>query len=177
MSNRLILSLAIHNHQPVGNFPHVFQAAFRQAYLPMVEALERHPRIRVAMHYSGPLLDWLEGSQREFFPRLRALVAGGQVELMTGGYYEPILAIIPDPDKDGQARMMTDYLRRRFHARATGFWLAERVWEPHLAKPLAAAGVEYIIVDDTHFTAGGPRRGGVPRHLLAHRKGGPRESL
>src|SRR3989442_9465823 len=51
--------------------------------------------------------------------------------------------------------MMTDYLRLRFHTRATGFWLAERVWEPHLAKPLAAAGVEYIIVDDTHFTAVG----------------------
>ncbi|HIC93660.1 MAG TPA: DUF1926 domain-containing protein, partial [Anaerolineae bacterium] len=33
----------------------------------------------------------------------------------------------------------------------TGLWLAERVWEPHLAKPLAEAGVEYIIVDDTHF--------------------------
>src|SRR2546427_1563439 len=144
MSNRLILSLAIHNHQPVGNFPDVFEAAFRQAYLPMVEALERHPRIRVAMHYSGPLLDWLGGSQREFFPRLGALVAGGQVELMTGGYFEPILAIIPDPDKHGQVRMMTDYLRRRFHARATRPWLAQPIWEPQPPKPLCAAGVEYI---------------------------------
>src|SRR3989454_10443266 len=157
MSNRLILSLAIHNHQPVGNFPHVFEAAFRQAYLPMVEALERHPRIRVAMHYSGPLLDWLEESQREFFPRLEALVAGGQVELMTGGYYEPILAIIPDPGKDGQGRMMTDYLRLRFHTRAPGLWLGERGWEPHLAQPLAAPGRGYINADETHFPAGGLR--------------------
>src|SRR5437870_9119567 len=171
MSGRIILSLAIHNHQPVGNFPHVFEAAFRQAYLPMVEALERHPRIRVAMHYSGPLLDWLEESQREFFPRLKALVAGGQVELMTGGYYEPILAIIPDPDKDGQVRMMTDYLRLRFHTRATGFWLAERVWEPHLAKPLAAAGVEYIIVDDTHFTAVGLREDELTGYFVTDEQG------
>src|SRR3989442_12443744 len=171
MSNRLILSLAIHNHQPVGNFPHVFEAAFRQAYLPMVEALERHPRIRVAMHYSGPLLDWLEGSRGSFFQRLRALGAGGQVELMTGGYYEPILAIIPDPDKDGQVRMMTDYLRRRFHARATGFWLAERVWEPHLAKPLAAAGVEYLIVDDTHFTSAGVREERLTGYFVTEEQG------
>src|SRR2546425_7523809 len=123
------------------------------------------------MHYSGPLLDWLEESQREFFPRLRALVAGGQVELMTGGYYEPILAIIPDPDKDGQARMMTDCRRRRFHARATGFWLAERVWEPHLAKPLAAAGVEYIIVDDTHFTAVGLREDELTGYFVTDEQG------
>src|SRR2546430_17175365 len=99
----------------------------------MVEALERHPHIRLAMHYSGPLLDWLEGSQREFFPRLGALVARGQVELMSGGYYEPILAIVPDDDKDGQIRMMSDYLRSRFPARTTSLWIAERVLEPHLA--------------------------------------------
>src|SRR3989441_4092341 len=123
------------------------------------------------MHYSGPLLDWLAGSRREFFPRLTALVAGGQVELMTGGYYEPILAIIPDPDKDGQVRMMTDYLRRRFRAPATGFWLAERVWEPHLAKPLAAAGVEYIIVDDTHFTAVGLREDELTRYFVTDEQG------
>src|SRR2546428_12885035 len=90
---------------------------------------------------------------------------------MTGGYYEPILAIIPDPDKDGQARMMTDYLRRRFHAPATGFWLAERVWEPHLAKPLAAAGVEYIIVDDTHFTAVGLREDELTGYFVTDEQG------
>lgn len=155
MPGRVILSLAIHNHQPVGNFPHVFEAAYRQAYLPMIESLERHPRIRLAMHYSGPLLDWLEQAHPEFFPRLRALVTRGQVEVMTGGYYEPILAVIPDLDKDGQIRKLTQYLQRRFGARATGLWLAERVWEPHLPKALAAAGVEYTIVDDAHFLAAG----------------------
>ena len=171
MSGRVILSLAIHNHQPVGNFSQVFEMAFRQAYLPMVEALERHPHIRLAMHYSGPLLDWLEGSQREFVPRVGALVARGQVELLSGGYYEPILAIIPDADKDGQIRMMTDYLKRRFHARATGLWLAERVWEPHLAKPLAAAGVEYLIVDDTHFTAAGVREEQLTGYFVTEEQG------
>src|SRR5713226_1534381 len=171
MSSRLILSLAIHNHQPVGNFPHVFETAFRQAYLPMVEALERHPRVRVAMHYSGPLLDWVAASHPEFFPRLRALVARDQIELMTGGYYEPILAVIPDLDKDGQIRMMTEYLRRRFHTRATGLWLAERVWEPHLPKPLSAAGVEYVIVDDTHFTAVGVREDELTGFFVTEEQG------
>src|SRR5256712_12523007 len=67
--------------------------------------------------------------------------------------------------------MMTDYLRLRFHTRATGFWLAERVWEPHLAKPLAAAGVEYIIVDDTHFTAVGLREDELTGYFLTDEQG------
>lgn len=155
MSGRVILSLAIHNHQPVGNFAHVFEAAYKQAYLPMAEALQRHPRIRVALHYSGPLLDWLAQSHPDFFPRLRVLVARDQVEILTGGYDEPILAIIPDADKVGQIRKLTAYVQRRFGTRARGLWLAERVWEPHLPKLIAQAGIEYTIVDDTHFTAAG----------------------
>ena len=155
MSGRVILSLAIHNHQPVGNFAHVFEAAYQQAYLPMAGALERHPRIRVALHYSGPLLDWLQQSHPAFFSRLRALVARDQVEILTGGYYEPILSIIPDADKVGQIRKLTAYVQRQFGSRARGLWLAERVWEPQLPRPIAQAGVEYTIVDDTHFIAAG----------------------
>ncbi|HXF82212.1 MAG TPA: alpha-amylase/4-alpha-glucanotransferase domain-containing protein, partial [bacterium] len=150
-----ILSLAIHNHQPVGNFAHVFESAYAQSYLPMVEALERHPAVRVALHYSGPLLDWIEASHPEFFPRVRALVERGQVEMMTGGYYEPILAAIPERDRAGQIRKMTTWLQRRLGAHPRGLWLAERVWEPHLPRSLATAGVAYTIVDDAHFRAAG----------------------
>jgi len=158
MDDRVILSLAIHNHQPVGNFPHVFEAAYAQSYRPMLEALERHPRIRLALHYTGPLLDWLEAARPEFFPMLRALVDRGQVELMTGGYYEPILPIIPDRDRQGQIRKMTIYLQRRFGAHPSGLWLAERVWEPHLSRAIAEAGAAYTIVDDAHFLAAGLSR-------------------
>jgi alpha-amylase len=34
-------------------------------------------------------------------------------------------------------------------------WLTERVWEPHLPKPLREAGVEYVLVDDHHFAVAG----------------------
>jgi len=151
MAPRIYLALAIHNHQPVGNFDHVFEAAYRQAYQPMLEALERHPGVRLALHYTGCLRDWLLTHHPDFFPRLRALVERGQVEMMTGAYHEPILAVIPDADKQGQIGKLTRAVWEDFGYRATGFWLAERVWEPHLAKPLAQAGIEYTIVDDTHF--------------------------
>lgn len=166
-----VLSLAIHNHQPVGNFSHVFESAYAQSYLPMLQVLERHPRVRVAMHYSGPLLDWLEGSHPEFFPLLRGLVDRGQVELMTGGYYEPILAIISDRDRRGQIRKMTAYLQHRFGARARGLWLAERVWEPHLPRSIAESGVEYTIADDAHFLAAGLQREHLTGHFVTEEEG------
>ncbi len=39
--------------------------------------------------------------------------------------------------------------------RPRGMWLAERVWEPHLVRPIAQAGIDYVIIDDTHFEAAG----------------------
>ena len=106
---QITLCLAFHNHQPVGNFPWVFEAAYRASYLPMVECLERHPPVRVSLHYTGPLFDWLAANRPEFLDRLAELVRRGQVEMMTGGYYEPILPAIPEADRLGQIRKMTDF--------------------------------------------------------------------
>ena len=75
MPPRISLALAIHNHQPVGNFGWVFAEVFEQAYQPMVAALERHPQVRLSLHYSGPLLEWLRAERPEFIDRLAG--AGG----------------------------------------------------------------------------------------------------
>ena len=151
MAKQIYLALAFHNHQPVGNFESVFEQGYREAYEPMVAALERHPHVRLALHYTGPLRDWLAEHHPEFLARVRALVEAGQVEMMTGAYYEPILSSIPDRDKLGQIHKFSQSVAADFCASASGLWLAERVWEPHLPLALAQAGAEYTIVDDTHF--------------------------
>ncbi len=148
---RIYLGLAIHNHQPLGNFPWVFEDSYHRAYLPMLQALERHPAISVSLHYSGCLLDWIEEHHPEFLDLLSKLVSCGQVEIIGGGYYEPILSMIPDIDKSGQIDMMSDYIQRRFGARPNGLWLTERVWEPSLAMALAGCGIRWTLVDDTAF--------------------------
>ena len=152
---KMMLSLALHNHQPVGNFGWVFAEGFEKAYLPMVEALERHRGVRLALHYSGPLRDWLLVEQPDFFPRVRKLVERGQVEIMTGGYYEPVLVALPEADQRGQIQKLTEAVEADFGVQPKGLWLAERVWEPHLPRVLAQSGVEYTIVDDTHFKSVG----------------------
>lgn len=155
MSDTLTLLLAVHNHQPVGNFGSVFDRAFRDCYLPFFQILERHPRIRVTVHFSGPLWEAMQSKERETFGLVAGLVARGQVELLGGGFYEPILAIIPESDRQGQLRMMGDFLEESFGRRPRGCWLTERVWEPHLAKTLAEAGLEYTLLDEEHFRAAG----------------------
>ncbi len=153
MAPRISLALAFHNHQPVGNFGWVFADVYEQAYLPMLEALERHPSVRVSLHYTGPLLQWLEAERPEFIERLRAIASREQVEILGGGYYEPVLASLPELDRIGQLRRMGDELETLFGRRPKGAWLAERVWEPDLPTSLVAGGYGWTILDDAHFRA------------------------
>jgi len=139
----------------VGNLDEVYAASFAQTYEPFISVLERFPGIKAVLHYSGSLLDWITARKPAFIERLARLAASGQVEFLSGGYYEPILPSIPDEDKIGQIRKLSARLGELFQVQPAGMWLAERVWEPHLARPIAAAGLHYTIVDDTHFKDAG----------------------
>jgi hypothetical protein len=150
---RIAFALAFHNHQPVGNFGWVFEDVYNAAYRPMADLLLRHPTIHCGLHYTGPLLQWLTIHHPDFLDDVRSLVERGQVEILGGGFYEPILASLPDADRVGQLTRMSDELERLFGRRPRGAWLAERVWEPSLPTALADGGYEWTIVDDVHLRA------------------------
>ena len=153
--------LAVHCHQPVGNFGWVVEEAYRSAYLPFIEMLEKHPKVKVVLHYSGSLLDWFQARHPEFLKRLKVLVQRGQAELLGGGYYEPILTMLPEQDAVGQLEEMNQALDRLglnpkgSMGKIRGAWLAERVWEPQLPSLLSQAGIRYTIVDDHHLELAG----------------------
>ncbi len=142
------LILLIHCHQPVGNFNQVFADAFKKSYLPFVEILEKHPGIKLSLHYSGSLLDWLIQNRPEFIEKIRRMVERGQVEIFAGGYYEPILTLIPEEDALAQIELLKAKVKELFNFSCRGAWIAERVWEPKLPQVLSRAKIEYGVVDD-----------------------------
>lgn len=155
--NTINLLIGIHNHQPLGNWDSVFEHAYRSCYRPFLDILEKHPHVKLAQHYTGILCEWLMEHHPELFQQLRGLVQNGQVEMMTGGFYEPILSVIPDEDKIGQIRKLTAFVEQQLSYHPVGMWLAERIWEQHITKPIAEAGVKYVVIDDTHFRYAGLR--------------------
>jgi alpha-amylase len=146
---------ALHNHQPVGNFGNVFEGAYRDSYWPFLELFEHYPEIPISLHTSGPLMEWLVEHHPEYIDHLRRLVARGQVEILGGPFYEPVLPMIPARDRVGQIRAYTTYLEGLFATRVRGMWVPERVWEQNLVSDIAAAGIEYTVLDDHHFKQAG----------------------
>jgi 4-alpha-glucanotransferase len=155
----LRFAFGMHNHQPVGNFDHVFADHVREVYQPFLERIAAHGFLPVALHISGPLLEWLETHEGGgYLDLVGRLVADGRLELLLAGFYEPVLAALPRRDRLEQIGWMREALRRRFGVIATGLWLTERVWEPELAADLADAGVRFALVDDRHFLVTGFER-------------------
>ena len=60
MSNKVYFLMAIHFHQPVGNFDFVFEKVCRNSYQPFLEVLEEFPDIKLNLHFTGCLLEWLQ---------------------------------------------------------------------------------------------------------------------
>ncbi len=163
----------LHNHQPVGNFDHVLEWGYRDCYNKTLGILEKYPEFRFAVHHSGPLLEWIEAHNPEYIERLRAMVSRGQVEIIGGGFYEPIFSIISEPDIRGQIGMMQDYCASRFNARPTGFWTAERVWDPEIPRLVAPFKLDYTILDDNHFRYAGVQEDELYGYFLTERLANP----
>ena len=170
---KIIFMFGIHNHQPVGNFDHIFKETFNNGYLPFINILERYPEIRISLHYSGPLLEWIEKENVEYFDKIRRMIERRQVEILSGGFYEPLLSTLPEEDSIGQIKMMTDFIKERFNYDTKGIWLAERVWTPNLPKIIHISGMRYTVLDDTHFFYAGLDHKDMFGYYITEKEGHP----
>src|ERR1039457_4382855 len=155
MSASVALLFGVHAHQPAGNFPHVLEEAHARCYRPFLEICYRYPQFRFALHFSGPLLDYLFRQHAGDMVLLARMVERGQVELFGAGDAEPVLASIPNRDRLGQIAKLSQKLGAHFGRTPQGAWLTEQVWEATVVPALADCGIRYVTVDDYHFLASG----------------------
>ena len=150
--------MVIHFHQPVGNFGFVIDKITDNCYEPFLDSISAFPDIKFNLHYSGSLLEWFKRYRPSIMDKIKALAAKGQIELVGGGFYEPILSALPTEDAKGQIEMLSGFIKREFNSTASGCWLAERVWQQHLAEVLHDTGMRYLILDEIHLKFAGLKR-------------------
>ena len=147
--------IVFHFHQPVDNFGHVIEDCYQKSYGPLIDTIFKHPEVKVTLHFSGNLLEWFIEHKPELIDKIKKMAQRGQIEIIGGGYYEPIFAIIPNRDKIAQMRKLSNLIKTEFGLEVKGAWLSERVWEPTYPSFLSEVGLEYVIVDDNHFRSCG----------------------
>ena len=153
--DKISLILGSHAKVPFGAESAEFEKIYFERLKPFISALYRYPRIQAVLHYSGVLLHWIERSHPELLMLIEDMISRRQVELLGGGFYEPILPIIPSQDKIGQTELLTTYLRKQFGRRPLGCWIPDFAWEQNLVSPLAACGIAYTFLSERQFESSG----------------------
>ncbi|MFH1847164.1 MAG: alpha-amylase/4-alpha-glucanotransferase domain-containing protein [Candidatus Omnitrophota bacterium] len=162
-AEKTLFAMIFHCCQPVFNFEHEIEKAYRRAYLPLLKVLSDYPGIKFSFHFSGNMLEWLESRYPSYIENLKVLLRQGRVEIIGGGCYDPIMSIIPGSDRLEQLELNNKIISRIFGIKSRGAWLGERVWDPSLVDTLQKAGMEYVILDDYHVLRSGIKKENIFR--------------
>ncbi|MGL6225214.1 MAG: alpha-amylase/4-alpha-glucanotransferase domain-containing protein [Thermoguttaceae bacterium] len=161
MPNPVSFIFALHNHQPIGNFGHLIEQSYRESYLPFLDVFAEYPDVKLSLHTSGSLVEWLDEQHPEYLDRIAELAQSGRIEIIGGPFFEPILAMLPSRDRIGQIERYRDWLKKRLGIEVLGIWTPERVWEQSYVRDLQDVGIQFTVLDDFHF-----KNAGLPESAL-----------
>ena len=119
------------------------------------DALQTRPRLKVGLHLGGHVLDFLLRQRSQRLVQLVGLLQNGQIELVGGGYYDPVLCSLSRRSARAQLRRTAQFFSEQFRFQAKGAWLPEQIFEPAMIELLAEAGYTYLLLPCDPIDAGG----------------------
>lgn len=168
------LQVVIPFHQPLAAESDAIEHAVSVCYEPILVALEEAAKARVAVHFSGHLLDHLSRKREDFLMRLKALARAGRVEILGGLFYGSLPALLPEADVRAQVQMTAEYWESFIGRAPSGFWLPELAWTAELPRMLDETGVDYGFISAGQTSLDGDaqyglvtiERGGAATHAF-----------
>ncbi len=155
MDNKAKLLFGVHMHQPVNNFSEAVDEAVFKCYEPFFNVFKKYPSLKIAVHCSGWLLEYIKKNHKVLFKTIKELSLKGQIEHFSAGFYEPVLSSIPQNDRISQIEKLNKTIKKEFLQDPKGAWLTERVWDDFLISDFSKVGIKYAMVDDYHLIVSG----------------------
>ncbi|MDX9800573.1 MAG: hypothetical protein RBT69_04465 [Spirochaetia bacterium] len=128
---------------------------YQKVFKPFLRELYNFPEIKAVLHFSGVLLEWFNDKHPEVLMLLEELVKKRkQVELLGGGFYEPLFPMLSAQERSGQLEALTTLLRKNFGKRPRGCWIPGNYWDNSLILPVKNSGMDYVFLDYDCLDAG-----------------------
>ncbi|MDR0663485.1 MAG: DUF1926 domain-containing protein [Spirochaetaceae bacterium] len=171
MSTPLTLILGIHYHISNGAGYSLFERVYKDKIRPVLSSLYKFPKIPAVLHFSGSLWYWIERNHSELFMLITDMIHRKQIELLGGGFYEPMIPLINYKDKVGHIEMLTTYLRKHFGKRTQGCLLPALAWESSMPSILSSCNIAYTFLDESYFFAAGVNKEYIYKPYITEDKG------
>ena len=127
--------------------PENAEEIYEKSVKKLVGLLYSNPRICASISFSGIMLDWYEKKHPEVMDVLKDLTNRKQVEIIGGGYYDPLFPLLLPVDRLGQIELFQSQLRKTLGKRPRGIRLPQNAWEPQLVQSFNSHEFEYILLD------------------------------
>lgn len=159
MDKKLTLLLGFHSHIPLQYLSNGNNNSFLEEHShtlnSLINLLHKNKTIKTTLHFSGNFINYLDQKIPDFTSRLGDLIHRNQLELLSGGLYEPLFPLIPRDDRQLQIQLMSRMLNHMFGSNPTGVWITESAWESSLALDLAKSRILYTCLPKEHFINAG----------------------
>ncbi len=146
MSKKKII-LGIYSQKPLGTQVEDLEYSLFHCYKPLLTYLYTHEDIKFVFYISIIILEWFENNYPEINMLINDMVKRKQLEILSGGYYDPILAILPLKDRALQIEMSTTFLRKRFGRRPKTIWITDQIWDPSLVSTFNSCGIQNLLIN------------------------------
>lgn len=127
----------------------VLEKSFQTIYKPVLKYLYSHPSFPMSFAFSGSQIQFFKKRKNELITILRELTDRKQVEILGGGYNEPLLPLLNSADRNGQIDLLTSEIRATFGKRPRGMTLFQDCWDSSLVNNIHTCGIEYVILNSS----------------------------
>lgn len=122
---------------------------YQNVFSPLIKFLYANPNICFNLSFSGNQISYFKKRKNEFISIIKELEERKQIELLGGGYYDPILPLIYNLDRVEQIDLLTAELRHTFGKRPRGITMFGDCWDSSLINSLQTCSIEYVLLDST----------------------------
>ncbi len=126
-----------------------FDAVYKNFFKPLGMLLFSNPGLSFSINFSGTELEALKKKNPEYIELLKTLVSRKQLEVIGGGYYNPVFPLLFPQDRTGQIELLSSLIRQCFGKRPRGLSICGDCWEPSLVKSFESCSMEYVVLDSS----------------------------
>ncbi|MBE3574311.1 MAG: hypothetical protein IMW99_02455 [Firmicutes bacterium] len=117
-----------------------------QGHRPLLDLLERHPRLKADLFFTGVTDEYLRDHASDVIARVKAGLGRGQFGLGTYTYAHPVLSLIPFADVVEQILLGLEADEATWGIRPAGFLLPEVAWDVALPRAMELAGLKWVAI-------------------------------
>ena len=127
----------------------VLEKEYQNIYKPVAKFLYSHPAFCLSFSFNGPQFEFYRRKHPEFIEILQMLIGRKQIEILGGGFYDPVFPLLFPRDRTGQIELLSSSIREAVGKRPRGLSMCASIWESSRLSCFSTCGMEFVMLDET----------------------------